>query len=148
LLFGFASTHIKDQCVFHLQGIVAAIRQLGGRFLEHNEDKHYYFDIGDKKVRYTRLYKTIICAQSNLNRPVLFLFALQLSPQATEKTSQALREGQKNIRKKMFGTKYGIFTGTAAPEDTDELSDVIMPAEPENCGKQLLPPVSHPKYID
>ena len=51
LLFGSASTHIKDQCVFHLQGIVAAIRQLGGRFLELNDGKKYYFDIGDKKVR-------------------------------------------------------------------------------------------------
>ena len=88
-----------------------------------------------------------IKSQISIGRfPVLFLFALQLCPKATEKTSQALREGQKNIRKKMFGTKYGIFTGTAASEDTDELSDVIMPAEPENCGKRLLPPVSHPKY--
>jgi hypothetical protein len=34
----------------HLQGIVAAIRQSGGRFLEHNERQDLYFDIGDKKV--------------------------------------------------------------------------------------------------
>ena len=48
------------------QGIVNAIRKLGGRFLVLDEETEIYKDIGDKK--------------------------------ATEKTSQALREGQAQIR--------------------------------------------------
>jgi len=50
-----------------MQGIVNAVRELGGRFLEVDERTGRYTDIGDKK--------------------------------ATEKTSQALREGQTKIRK-------------------------------------------------
>mmetsp|Transcript_31361 Transcript_31361/g.66563 ORF Transcript_31361/g.66563 Transcript_31361/m.66563 type:complete len:511 (-) Transcript_31361:203-1735(-) len=52
------------------RGIVAAVRELGGRFLEMDERTQVYYDIGDKK--------------------------------ATEKTSQALREGLSKIRKQMF----------------------------------------------
>jgi len=52
------------------KGIVAAVRELGGRFLELEERTGIYRDIGDKK--------------------------------ATEKTSQALREGQTKIRKQMY----------------------------------------------
>lgn len=52
------------------KGIVAAVRELGGRFLELEERSGIYRDIGDKK--------------------------------ATEKTSQALREGQTKIRKQMY----------------------------------------------
>jgi len=55
-----------------LQGIVAAIREVGGRFLELDERSGTYRDIGDKK--------------------------------ATEKTSQALREGQKEIRQELYKT--------------------------------------------
>ena len=33
------------------KGIVAAIRESGGRFLEHNERQDIYLDIGDKKVK-------------------------------------------------------------------------------------------------
>jgi len=52
------------------KGIVAAIREYGGRFLELDEELGYYYDIGDKRA----------CA----------------------KTSQALREGQTQIRRKLF----------------------------------------------
>lgn len=52
---------------------MAAIRQLGGRFLELDERSGLYNDIGDKK--------------------------------ATEKTSQALREGQTKIRKDMYNNE-------------------------------------------
>ncbi|KAL7542558.1 hypothetical protein ACHAXR_011887 [Thalassiosira sp. AJA248-18] len=55
------------------KGIVAAVRELGGRFLELDERSGIYRDIGDKK--------------------------------ATEKTSQALREGQTKIRKEMYKTE-------------------------------------------
>jgi len=61
------------------QGIVAAVRKVGGRFLELDERSGIHVDIGDKK--------------------------------ATEKTSQALREGQTKIRKKLY-------------EDENEGSDV------------------------
>lgn len=54
------------------KGIVAAIREVGGRFLELDERSGTYRDIGDKK--------------------------------ATEKTSQALREGQKEIRQELYKT--------------------------------------------
>lgn len=49
---------------------MAAVRELGGRFLELDERTNIYRDIGDKK--------------------------------ATEKTSQALREGQTKIRKQLY----------------------------------------------
>lgn len=52
------------------KGIVAAVRELGGRFLKLDERTSIYQDIGDKL--------------------------------ATEKTSQALREGQTKIRKQMY----------------------------------------------
>mmetsp|Transcript_20487 Transcript_20487/g.44466 ORF Transcript_20487/g.44466 Transcript_20487/m.44466 type:complete len:458 (-) Transcript_20487:200-1573(-) len=52
------------------KGIVAAVREMGGGFLELDERTGTYKDIGDKK--------------------------------ATEKTSQALREGQTKIRKQMY----------------------------------------------
>lgn len=52
------------------QAIVAAVRQVGGRFLELDEMSQIYHDIGDKK--------------------------------AYAKTSQALREGQKQIRQKIY----------------------------------------------
>jgi len=52
------------------KGIVAAVREIGGRFLELDERTGTYTDIGDKK--------------------------------ATEKTSQALREGQRKIRKQIY----------------------------------------------
>ena len=58
---------------------MAAVRKVGGRFLELDERSGIYVDIGDKK--------------------------------ATEKTSQALREGQTKIRKKLY-------------EDENEGSDV------------------------
>lgn len=51
------------------QGIVAAIRERGGRFLDENDRTGVYLEVGDKK--------------------------------ATEKTSQALREGQSETKKKM-----------------------------------------------
>ncbi|EJK56633.1 hypothetical protein THAOC_23441, partial [Thalassiosira oceanica] len=51
------------------RGIVRAIRELGGRFLELDERTSVYSDIGDKK--------------------------------AIEKTSQALREGQKKLRQQI-----------------------------------------------
>ena len=43
-----------------IQGIVAAIRASGGRFLEHNEREDFYFDIGDKKVRLLLVYDKYI----------------------------------------------------------------------------------------
>ncbi len=49
---------------------MAAVRELGGRFLELDERTDTYFDVGDKK--------------------------------ATEKTSQALREGQAQTRKNIY----------------------------------------------
>lgn len=49
---------------------MAAVREVGGRFLEIDDSTGHYVDIGDKK--------------------------------ATEKTSQALREGQTQIRKNIF----------------------------------------------
>ena len=52
------------------KGIVAAIREYGGRFLELDEELGYYYDIGDKR--------------------------------AFAKTSQALREGQTQIRRHLF----------------------------------------------
>lgn len=52
------------------RGIVAAIRQSGGRFLEYNEHSQAYHDIDDRK--------------------------------AWSKTSQALREGLKKIRDKIY----------------------------------------------
>lgn len=52
------------------RGIVDAVRELGGRFLELDERTNIYNDIGNKK--------------------------------ATEKTSQALREGQTKVRKDMY----------------------------------------------
>jgi len=52
------------------KGIVAAVREMGGGFLEVDERTGIYKDIGDKK--------------------------------ATDKTSQALREGQTKIRKQMY----------------------------------------------
>lgn len=52
------------------KGIVAAVREVGGRFLEMDDRTSLYYDIGDKK--------------------------------ATEKTSQALREGQTQIRKNIY----------------------------------------------
>lgn len=55
------------------QGIVAAVRQFGGRFLDLDERTNIYTDIGDKK--------------------------------ATEKTSQALREGQTKIRQDAYKNK-------------------------------------------
>lgn len=55
------------------RGIVAAVRQFGGRFLELDEPSGCYFDIGDQK--------------------------------AYSKTSQALREGQTQIRRSIIQKK-------------------------------------------
>lgn len=84
------------------QGIVAAIRELGGRFLELNEREGIWHDIGDKK--------------------------------ATEKTSQALREGQTKIRKDLFKAEENAATGFASGEapqsyDTSLLSSTIGSTE-------------------
>ncbi|KAL9180825.1 hypothetical protein ACHAXT_011278 [Thalassiosira profunda] len=70
------------------KGIVGAIRELGGRFLELDERTGIYRDIGDKK--------------------------------ATEKTSQALREGQTKIRKQMY--KDEEMAGGAPAHDTSLLT--------------------------
>ncbi|KAL7540413.1 hypothetical protein ACHAWF_006674 [Thalassiosira exigua] len=69
------------------KGIVAAVRELGGRFLELDERTGIYSDIGDKK--------------------------------ATDKTSQALREGQTKIRKQMH--KDEETPGAQATYDTSML---------------------------
>lgn len=61
------------------KGIVAAIREFGGRFLILDERTSVYSDIGDKK--------------------------------ATEKTSQALREGQKAIRKQIYEEEARMAAG-------------------------------------
>jgi hypothetical protein len=89
------------------KGIVAAIRQSGGRFLEHNERQDFYFDIGDKK--------------------------------ATEKTSQALREGQKDIRKKMYQSDDAAMAHSTASQETNKASNVTMPPEPDVHGDSLPP---------
>jgi hypothetical protein len=59
--------HLDKAKVSH--GIVAAIRDFGGRFLEYDGESKTYHDIGDNRAR--------------------------------KKTSQALREGQKKIRRQM-----------------------------------------------
>ncbi len=61
--------------MYYMQGIVNAIRKLGGRYLVLNEQTGIYTDIGDKK--------------------------------ATEKTSQALREGQAQIKKDIRSQEEG-----------------------------------------
>lgn len=64
---------------------------------------------------------------------------------ATEKTSQALREGQKDIRKNLYKTEAGTMANSTSSEETNQASNVTgMPAEPEMMGKQL-PPV---RFID
>ena len=37
------------RCIF-IQGIVAAIRKSGGRFLDYDEESQTYYDIGDKRA--------------------------------------------------------------------------------------------------
>mmetsp|Transcript_9843 Transcript_9843/g.21317 ORF Transcript_9843/g.21317 Transcript_9843/m.21317 type:complete len:315 (+) Transcript_9843:56-1000(+) len=73
------------------KGIVAAIREVGGGFLEQDERTGLYFDIGDKK--------------------------------ATEKTSQALREGQKKIRKQIYREEE---TMNAAAHEQLRMSDALL----------------------
>ncbi|KAK1741594.1 hypothetical protein QTG54_008072 [Skeletonema marinoi] len=70
------------------RGIVAAVRQTGGRFLDLDERTNIYTDIGDKK--------------------------------ATEKTSQALREGQTKIRKDTY-------------ENKDTTMPAMLPVPPVNA---------------
>jgi hypothetical protein len=74
------------------KGIVAAIRQFGGRFLELDEECGYYFDIGDAR--------------------------------AYAKTSQALREGQAQIRRGLFNSpslegehEYGLVGPSEVPAE-------------------------------
>lgn len=38
------------------KGIVAAIREFGGKFLEYNERENFYFDIGDEQVNIETLH--------------------------------------------------------------------------------------------
>ncbi|KAL7460800.1 hypothetical protein ACHAXS_001241 [Conticribra weissflogii] len=90
------------------RGIVNAVRELGGRFLELDERTQVYYDIGDKK--------------------------------ATEKTSQALREGLSKIRKQMFeaeetngnstniaGYDTSLLTASMTSETTEPASNRSIP---------------------
>jgi len=82
------------------KGVVAAVRELGGRFLELDERSGIYKDIGDKK--------------------------------ATEKTSQALREGQTKIRKQMYNDEKNV-NGV----QTYDTTLLASPAAPTNNGREI-----------
>lgn len=82
------------------KGVVAAVRELGGRFLELDERSGIYKDIGDKK--------------------------------ATEKTSQALREGQTKIRKQMYNDEKNV---NGVP--TYDTTLLASPAAPTNNGREI-----------
>ena len=85
----------------HRQGIVAAIRQRGGRFLELDERTGAYNDIGDKKASErpshvtcgTRPSSSRFFSQPSAGRASTRRSLPARRPQAIEKTSQALREG-------------------------------------------------------
>ncbi|KAL3778161.1 hypothetical protein ACHAWO_006998 [Cyclotella atomus] len=64
---------------------------------------------------------------------------------ATEKTSQALREGQKDIRKNLYKSEEGGLANSTNSAETNQASNVTMPAEPEMLGKQL-PPEDYSQY--
>ena len=59
--------------------------------------------------------------------------------QATEKTSQALREGQKDIRKKMYQSDDAVLAYSAASAETNQASNTTMPPEPDLLGNNLPP---------
>jgi hypothetical protein len=84
------------------KGIVAAVRSVGGRFLDLDERTGIYEDIGDKK--------------------------------ATEKTSQALREGQTQIRKKIYTDECAAaaFVGSAHGGGKPSSNDGSPPAHFQN----------------
>lgn len=87
------------------KGIVAAVRELGGRFLELDERSGIYKDIGDKK--------------------------------ATEKTSQALREGQTKIRKQMYNDEKKAGAGGAQTHDTSLLASSGSVAAPASGSREI-----------
>ncbi|KAL3807244.1 hypothetical protein ACHAXA_007977, partial [Cyclostephanos tholiformis] len=79
------------------KGIVAAVRKVGGRFLELDERSGIYIDIGDKK--------------------------------ATEKTSQALREGQTKIRLKLYNDEHEMALDPARPIADEKSLPTPLPRE-------------------
>ena len=101
--FFFCLHHRATVSSCHRQGIVAAIRQRGGRFLELDERTGAYNDIGDKKAsehpshvtRGTRPSSSRFFSQLSAGRESTPRSVPARRLQATEKTSQALREGGK-----------------------------------------------------
>ncbi|KAL3817067.1 hypothetical protein ACHAXA_000117 [Cyclostephanos tholiformis] len=79
------------------KGIVDAIREVGGRFLEYNDQTRTYHDIGDKRAR--------------------------------KKTSQALREGQSNIRRQMYSDLAAGRNRSGPDANLPRSSNVPLPAE-------------------
>lgn len=90
--FSLSLTHGNKSLPF-LQGIVAAVRELGGRFLALDDRTDTYSDIGDKR--------------------------------ATEKSSQALREGQAQTKKQIYHDEEAGLVQPKSPNQLKEQSESV-----------------------